>query len=432
MGGVVGVAKNAIPGERVTRSSSTSSLLEKKTKKSGLEEVDEAKPNYEPQSALELRVIQVLKDKNKQRMQAGRGHKSCLNRVLLNFPKMQSTFTELHRLYDETDTDRSGELEFDEVEILMQKLNPKISKELVKEIFSDADVSMDGSIQFKELVCCIGLAYILDLVPDLSDDDGEDENARKGSEIFRDTAGVRRVFELATEMFLAFDVSCSGVISFEDMTTAFSAATGESEMTKATRASNRRKSVRRNSLDNSQVIQPVVRRTSIRSLLGGETKKQILNVKELQERTLSGKNVAVHSWKASRQKLEIESDANTEEGKRRSSQVQSHENLPPGTVGDDSPAAATVVKFDEEVEQREIGKKEGEEEEMQQSMKPKRPLDALSEERWKELDLDASGEITYMEFLVTFVKWVSSLTGDDEEEEEEENEKLKEQEKQEK
>mmetsp|Transcript_11043 Transcript_11043/g.20478 ORF Transcript_11043/g.20478 Transcript_11043/m.20478 type:complete len:89 (+) Transcript_11043:1775-2041(+) len=43
----------------------------------------------------------------------------------------------------------------------------------------------------------------------------------------------------------------------------------------------------------------------------------------------------------------------------------------------------------------------------------------LSRDRWKELDWDSDGFITYQEFMCTFVKWVSSLSGDDDDEEEE-------------
>mmetsp|Transcript_5426 Transcript_5426/g.9750 ORF Transcript_5426/g.9750 Transcript_5426/m.9750 type:complete len:103 (-) Transcript_5426:203-511(-) len=50
--------------------------------------------------------------------------------------------------------------------------------------------------------------------------------------------------------------------------------------------------------------------------------------------------------------------------------------------------------------------------------------DLLSRDRWKELDWDSDGFITYQEFIFTFVKWVASLSNDrklDSDEEEEDD-----------
>lgn len=369
---------------------------------------------YEAQSALEQRVIKTLKEKNKERMQAGRSHNSCVNRVLLNFPKMQKTFKELHRLYDETDTDQSGSLEFNEVEILMGKLNPSIKKDTIVQIFQDADVSKDGSVQFKELICCIGLAYILDLIPELS----EEESSEVRSKIFADTKGVRRVFELATEMFLAFDVSCSGVITYKDMEKALNETSGEAEMTKDTRASNQRRrdsQSRRNSVDPAQLMFASQKRKgswkdSLGGLLAGrqnsKDKNSLIQFEQLVRTSSSGRNVAVHEWKQHKEESESgEIDIETGEVTNLNG---------PGSARSRSSGGEKMVEVQKPAFNPAPPKKGS----VSRSGSTHQDLISgfMSVERWKELDLDGSGEITFMEFLVTFVKWVSSLSGEDEDE----------------
>ncbi|GBG26309.1 Calcium-dependent protein kinase 19 [Hondaea fermentalgiana] len=409
MGGTASVAKKTTVAqthslERVVRSNSHPEV--------GSVEYNQKprKVAYEAQSALEQRVVKTLKEKNKERMQAGRTHNSCVNRVLLNFPKMQKTFRELHRLYDETDTDQSGSLEFNEVEILMHKLNPGISKEVIKEIFVDADVSKDGSVQFKELICCIGLAYILDLIPELADD----AEVKSASKIFADTKGVRRVFELATEMFLAFDVSCSGVISYHDMQEALNQSTGEAEMTKDTRASNQRRrdsQARRNSVDPAQLLLAAQKRSGSRrgSFAGlfnkqGSKDKNLLQFDQMVRTSSSGRNMAVHEWKNNKE-LSESGEIDIESG-----EVKNPANAPGSGRSAHSGEQEKPVAGPQKV-RKTIVRKESTHDELISGF--------MSAERWKELDLDGSGEITFMEFLVTFVKWVSSLSGDDEDEDDE-------------
>mmetsp|Transcript_16472 Transcript_16472/g.52499 ORF Transcript_16472/g.52499 Transcript_16472/m.52499 type:complete len:371 (-) Transcript_16472:157-1269(-) len=332
-------------------------------------------------------------------------------------------------------------LEIDEIHVLMNKLNPGIDKKTVDEIFLQSDVHTDGQIDFKEFLTCLALGYLLDLIPDLNqspstfslappsstaggdskadpasaarqgkaafDESGEAaateataapteqaearaepaaaaeaatvsgeeaseptepaktaEPAATGGEagseatlpgetspteavavskasgeegteladtdlknhstkrttaalpkIFQDRKGVRRVFELATEMYLAFDSNCTGTITFTEMERVINSTTGESEMTKNTQEVRKR----RNSLNGK----------------------------------MSSKNIGPSELR----------------GDRKNSPM----------------------------------------------------TELLSRDRWKELDWDSDGFITYQEFIVTYVKWIASLSDsldtDDEEDE---------------
>mmetsp|Transcript_18598 Transcript_18598/g.34457 ORF Transcript_18598/g.34457 Transcript_18598/m.34457 type:complete len:318 (-) Transcript_18598:1331-2284(-) len=129
--------------------------------------------NYVPESELEKRVVATLKKLNKERLSKETGNRSVMNKVLLNFPKMQATFTDLHGLYMATDTDNSGSLDIDEVHELMHKLNPGIDKNTTLQIFLQSDVYTDGQINFKEFLTCLALGYLLDLIPGLAKSDEE-------------------------------------------------------------------------------------------------------------------------------------------------------------------------------------------------------------------------------------------------------------------
>jgi calcium-binding protein CML len=224
--------------------------------RSNINELDEAvleatarpvvpRKSYAPETALEKRVVETLKTLNRERIESGNGSKAVMNKVLLNFPKMQSTFSDLHRLYNDTDTDKSGSLEIDEVMVLMSKLNPGITRETVEQIFLQSDVATDGRINFKEFLTCLALGFLLGLIPELNEEEIKRATESGAPRLFKDSKAVRKVFQLATEMYLAFDTDCRGTITFAEMERVINQSTGESEMTKNTKDRDRK---RKNSL----------------------------------------------------------------------------------------------------------------------------------------------------------------------------------------
>jgi calcium-binding protein CML len=234
--------------------------------RSNINELDEAvleataqpvvpRKSYAPESVLEKRVVETLKELNRERIASGNGSKAVMNKVLLNFPKMQSTFSDLHRLYNETDTDKSGSLEIDEVVVLMSKLNPGITRETVEQIFLQSDVATDGRINFKEFLTCLALGFLLGLIPELNEEEIKRATMGGAPRLFKDSKAVRKVFQLATEMYLAFDTECRGTITFAEMERVINQSTGESEMTKNTKERERK---RKNSLglDNTPPSHP--------------------------------------------------------------------------------------------------------------------------------------------------------------------------------
>lgn len=127
------------------------------------------------------------------------------------------TFGELRNLYNETDTDQSGSLEMDEVSALLKKLDPTIESNVVSEIFNKSDTTTDGEINFKEFLTCLAIGFLLKVIPELEDIGDATSESESGETVFKDKKGVRRVFEMATEMYLAFDTDCTGKITFAQM-----------------------------------------------------------------------------------------------------------------------------------------------------------------------------------------------------------------------
>jgi len=249
---------------------------------------------YEASSEMDKRIIDALIEIHKKKQEENAGKKkaaSSLNKVVLNFPRIQQTFSGLRRVFEDADTDGNGSLDHGELGTIMEKLNTKLTDEEVKQIFQEADVYADGQINFKEFLTCLAVGFVLKLIPELKDKTTQSMRNVKVEEFLVDSKNAAKSFQLATEMYLTFDTTCSGTISMQDMETAFS--------------------------DVNQ------------------------------------------------------SDARN--GKR-----SANNNNNPMT-------------------------------------------DMLTSERWKELDWDDDGHITYQEFIYTFVQWVSSLGGDDEDEEDDDD-----------
>jgi len=172
---------------------------------------------------LEEKVNQTLKKKHS--VEGGR-QKGVMNKVLLNFPNIQHTFRSLHSLYELMDEDHSDSLEIEEIRLLMDKMNTSVDDKMLIEIFNEANVGSDGHISFREFLTCLGLGFLLDIIPESSNDAVEPERT------FPTGGEVRKAFAMATEMYLSFDVSESGLITYNDMVSVISGG-DESEASKS-------------------------------------------------------------------------------------------------------------------------------------------------------------------------------------------------------
>mmetsp|Transcript_16472 Transcript_16472/g.52503 ORF Transcript_16472/g.52503 Transcript_16472/m.52503 type:complete len:109 (-) Transcript_16472:1295-1621(-) len=107
MGGFPSQEKRPVSAKSFKRSELEPPMVPSETNASG-SKPKIPKAAYAPETELEKKVVTTLKKLNKERLDAGKGNQSVMNRVLLNFPKMQTNFTELYDLYMTTDTDKSG------------------------------------------------------------------------------------------------------------------------------------------------------------------------------------------------------------------------------------------------------------------------------------------------------------------------------------
>jgi len=187
---------------------------------------------YEASSDMDKRIIAALLEIHEKNKSSGKKAATSLNKVVLNFPKIQKTFSGLRKVFEDADTDGNGSLDHGELKTIMSKLNTQVNDDEVKQIFQEADVYADGQINFKEFLTCLAVGYVLKIIPELKDT----KSSRNLSveEYLVDPKNCAKSFSLATEMYLTFDTTCSGTISLTDMEKAFGNVDESGSKTKKT------------------------------------------------------------------------------------------------------------------------------------------------------------------------------------------------------
>ena len=177
---------------------------------------------------LEALRMKVQPKKDSNGVAVNKSRKAGINKVLLNFSFIQKTFKELRDLFRKADVNGDESLSFEEVKTIMSEICPSVNMKTLEDLFNEADISSDGDLQFKEFIGLIAVANMLDIIPELSHPeqvDAEDGAAHH----FAHSNKVKKSFDLATEMYLAFDKDVKGQITYEEVEATFDES-GESRV----------------------------------------------------------------------------------------------------------------------------------------------------------------------------------------------------------
>lgn len=233
MGGAVSQIRKKLGGESQKAKAEAGEV-----KKGSVEEKPAPKKEETERVLTEVdkKLLEALRAKGKPKTDGNgavvsKSRKAGVNKVLLNFTFIQKTFKELRDLFNKADINGDGSLSFEEVKDIMNEICKGVNMQMLEDLFNEADISSDGDLQFKEFISLIAVANMLDVIPELSHPEqveGQDENAHH----FAHSNKVKKSFDLATEMYLAFDKEVKGSITYEEVERTFDES-GESRAPKS-------------------------------------------------------------------------------------------------------------------------------------------------------------------------------------------------------
>lgn len=127
--------------------------------------------------------------------------------IVLKFPKISENFKIIERALRKYDKDHNDWIDFAELTPFLNMLGVQCD-ETIKALFESCDRTNRNKLNFKEVLVCIALGYVLKLFHEKS---GNTEN---DSKVFK---ALESAFEISTLAFLSFDKDGSGQIDKDEV-----------------------------------------------------------------------------------------------------------------------------------------------------------------------------------------------------------------------
>mmetsp|Transcript_6289 Transcript_6289/g.20028 ORF Transcript_6289/g.20028 Transcript_6289/m.20028 type:complete len:313 (-) Transcript_6289:33-971(-) len=222
-----------------------------------------SKSSYVSVTGVDERVVSRLRQLRNERFSGESVPKSGgsnrrfthFNRIILKFNTIRDAFLEIRKVFNATDEDRSGTIEYDELQAVMKRLGAECSDQDVREIFQESSLYSDNKLTFREFLVSLALGYVLNIIPGLrhggrgpsrevvegaeqvaeqgveetkGDDNGEGgdegggedgapEGMRRDSALFGKGAMFANAFQLVVEAYMLFDTDASGTIDRDEV-----------------------------------------------------------------------------------------------------------------------------------------------------------------------------------------------------------------------
>ncbi|XVF38013.1 hypothetical protein REPUB_Repub20aG0061200 [Reevesia pubescens] len=137
----------------------------------------------------------------------------ALQFIILRFPQFRDGLRNLRGVFEQYDEDSNGTIDREELNKCFEKLQLRLTKEEVEDLFCSCDIDGSQRIQFNEFIVLLCLIYLL-MKPSSSPDTVSE----------MDSPQLEATFDTIVEAFLFLDKNGDGKLNKKDMTKALNEA----------------------------------------------------------------------------------------------------------------------------------------------------------------------------------------------------------------
>ncbi|XP_022723063.1 probable calcium-binding protein CML22 [Durio zibethinus] len=158
-------------------------------------------------SKLERKMIEI------KRSASGQCNFKSIDRIILRFPQFRDGLRNLRSVFEQYDEDSDGTIDREELNKCLEKLQLRLTKEEVEDLFRSCDIDRSEGIQFNEFIVLLCLIYLL-MKPSSSPDNLST----------MDSPQLEATFGTIVEAFLFLDKNGDGKLNKKDMMKALNEA----------------------------------------------------------------------------------------------------------------------------------------------------------------------------------------------------------------
>ncbi|XVE81372.1 hypothetical protein DITRI_Ditri15bG0058200 [Diplodiscus trichospermus] len=158
-------------------------------------------------SKLERKMIEM------KRNASGQSNFKSIDSIIMRFPQFRDGLRNLRGVFEQYDEDSNGTIDREELTKCLEKLQLRMTKEEVEELFRSCDIDGSEGIQFNEFIVLLCLIYLL-MKPSSSPD-----NTLK-----MDSPQLEATFDTIVEAFVFLDKNGDGKLNKKDMMKALNEA----------------------------------------------------------------------------------------------------------------------------------------------------------------------------------------------------------------
>eukprot|EP00639_Heterosigma_akashiwo_P005474 CAMPEP_0194587726 /NCGR_PEP_ID=MMETSP0292-20121207/19333_1 /TAXON_ID=39354 /ORGANISM="Heterosigma akashiwo, Strain CCMP2393" /LENGTH=425 /DNA_ID=CAMNT_0039444047 /DNA_START=89 /DNA_END=1366 /DNA_ORIENTATION=+ len=119
--------------------------------------------------AMNSKIKTALKAKLKETEELKKQGRDPINftRILLKFQIIRKVIKRVQRVFTEYDKDKDGHITFEELQDALVKLQVKLTREEIRDLFNLSDLMGYHTLNLKEFLVALTVGYVLEVIPDL-------------------------------------------------------------------------------------------------------------------------------------------------------------------------------------------------------------------------------------------------------------------------
>ena len=167
-------------------------------------------------TSVDAKIIKILKTK-KERMEGKPPPYAHFNRVILKFHQVEQAFGTLRSTYEHFKDSATDGIRYEDLKAALIYMEVNVEDNDVKEIFDESDVVEDGSLEFREFVVSLAIAYLLGIIPEFKVGGDIEEMSGRIHAISGNAGALAAAFNLIVDAYLMIDKDASGTITWDEL-----------------------------------------------------------------------------------------------------------------------------------------------------------------------------------------------------------------------